>query len=77
MADKEPVWAAMRARYGLQTYTLGELTNWAFADFVFGCGYDQISDLTKVRNNGWHGVNPSEDMYVRLIGDLRRACIIP
>ncbi len=77
MADKEPMWVAMCARYGLQTYTLGKLTNWAFADFVFGCGYDQISDLTKVRNAGWHGVNPSQDMYVRLIGDLRRARIIP
>ncbi len=77
MVDKEPLWTAMRARYSLQNHTLDALTNWAFADFVFGCGYDQISDLTKVRNAGWTGANPSEAMYLRLIGDLRKARIIP
>jgi nucleoside-diphosphate-sugar epimerase len=77
MADKEPVWARICARHGLAAHTLGELTSWAFADFVFGCGYDQISDLTRARNAGWHGANPSEAMYVRLIGELRAARIIP
>jgi hypothetical protein len=77
MADKEPVWARLRARHGLANYTLVQLTNWAFADFVFACGYDQISDLTKVRNAGWGGANPSQAMYLRLIGELRQARIIP
>ena len=77
MADMEPLWATIRERHGLEPYTLADLTNWSFADFVFGCGYDQISDLTKLRNTGWSGVNPSEEMYLRLIGDLRKARIIP
>ena len=57
--------------------SLAELTNWDFADFVFGCGYNQISDLTRLRNAGWSGANPSEAMYLRLIVQLRHDHIIP
>lgn len=77
MADKEPLWRDIRERYGLRNYTLAQLTNWAFADFVFSCDYDQMSDLTKIRNAGWTGANPSEDMYLRLLQGLRDQRIIP
>jgi nucleoside-diphosphate-sugar epimerase len=77
MADKEPVWAAIRARHGLRNYTLAQLTNWRFADFVFGCEYDQMSDMTKARNAGWAGANDSEAMYIRLLTGLRQERIIP
>jgi nucleoside-diphosphate-sugar epimerase len=77
MADKEPAWAAIRARHGLRDYTLAQLTNWRFADFVFGCEYDQMSDMTKARNAGWAGANDSEAMYIRLLAGLRQEHIIP
>ena len=77
MPGHEPLWTTMRARYGLADYTMADLTNWRFADFVFHCGYDQMSDLTRLRNAGWQGVNSSEAMYVRLVGDLRARRIIP
>ncbi len=77
MADKEALWAAICRRHGLKGYRLAELTNWDFADFVFGCGYDQISDLTRLRNAGWSGANPSEEMYLRLIAELRHDRVIP
>ena len=77
MAEMEPLWAGICERHGLQRYRLTDLTNWTFADFVFGSGYDQISDLTRLRGAGWTAVNPSETMYVRLIADLRNARIIP
>jgi nucleoside-diphosphate-sugar epimerase len=77
MADKEPVWAEIRERHGLKDYTLEQLTNWRFADFVFSCDYDQISDLTRIRNAGWTGANDSEAMYLRLLAGLRAERIIP
>jgi len=77
MADKEPVWAEIRNRHGLRDYTLAQLTNWKFADFVFGCEYDQMSDMTRARNAGWHGANDSEAMYLRLLAGLRAQRIIP
>lgn len=45
--------------------------------FVFTCDYDQMSDLTKIRNAGWIGANPSEAMYLRLLQGLRDQRIIP
>ncbi len=77
MPDHEALWARLVAQHGLQRHTMDAITNWRFADFVFHSGYDHISDLTAVRNLGWCGVNPSEPMYVRLIGDLRAHRIIP
>ena len=77
MADKEPVWEEMRDRYQLRNHSLNQLTNWAFADFVLSCEYDQMSDMTKARNAGWIGANDSEKMYLRLLQDLRHNRIIP
>jgi len=77
MADKEPLWQDIRKRYQLRNYSLAQLTNWAFADFVFGCDYDQMSDMNKARNTGWIGANDSEKMYLRLLQELRQNRIIP
>jgi nucleoside-diphosphate-sugar epimerase len=77
MPQHEPLWSQVCRDNCLAPHSMSALTNWRFADFVFHCGYDQISDLTRVRNAGWFGVNPSASMYVRLIGDLRAQQIIP
>ena len=77
MADKEALWEEIRNYHDLRNYTLNQLTNWAFADFVFGCEYDQMSDMTKARNAGWIGANDSEKMYLRLLRELRDHKIIP
>lgn len=77
MADKEPLWTELRTRHGLANHTLTELTDWAFTDFVLACGYDQMSDMNKARNAGWTGANDSQAMYLRLLGRLRAAKIIP
>lgn len=76
-ADADDEWSRIVSRHGLKSYRVAELTNWSFADFVFGCAYDQISDLTRARNAGWTGANPSPAMYIRLIEGLREARIIP
>lgn len=77
MTDKEPLWAAMRARHGLAAHSLAELTNWRFADFVFGSDYDQMSALSRIRQAGWHHAIDSEETYVGLLATLREQRIIP
>lgn len=77
MPQYEGLWADLVSRHGLERYRMDQLTNWRFADFVFHSGYDHISDMTRARTLGWCGANPSHEMYVRLIGNLRARRIIP
>lgn len=77
MSDKDDLWRTIRQKHGLAEFRLDQLVNGRFADYVFNCEYDQMSDLTKIRNAGWMGANDSEAMYVRLLKDLRDKRVIP
>jgi nucleoside-diphosphate-sugar epimerase len=77
MADKAPLWQAMTEKYGLKPYAFEELVAWPFADYVFGCDWDVMSDVTKSRQYGFHDVVDSEDMFIRLMRQFRAEQIIP
>lgn len=77
MADKEPLWAAMRAKYGLQPYTLEQLVTWSYADWAYSAAYDQVSSLAKARRAGWSEVLDSSAMFSELIGGLVAQRVIP
>lgn len=77
MADKAPLWRAMTAKYRLKPYAFDQLVAWPFADYVFGCDWDVMSDLTKSRQFGFHDVVDSEEMFVRLMGRFREERIVP
>jgi len=77
MADKESVWTRIVQRHGLQALRLDEVADWAFADFVFGQGYDVISDTTRLRQAGFHECVDSFEMVFRMLGTYRRARILP
>jgi nucleoside-diphosphate-sugar epimerase len=77
MADKAPLWRTMTAKYGLKPYAYEELVAWPFADYVFGCDWDVMSDLTKARQFGFHDVVDSEAMFVRLMRQFRAERIVP
>ena len=77
MSDKESLWSTIRQKHGLASLSLDQLVNARFADYVFNCEYDQMSDLTKIRNAGWVGANDSEAMYIRLLQGLREKLVIP
>ena len=47
MADKAPLWRAMTEKYGLKPFAFDQLVAWPFADYVFGCDWDVMSDVTK------------------------------
>jgi nucleoside-diphosphate-sugar epimerase len=77
MADKAPLWRAMAAKYALEPYDFDQLVAWPFADYVFGCDWDVMSDVTKSRRFGFHDVVDSEEMFVRLLRRFREERIVP
>ena len=77
MADKAPLWRAMTEKYGLQSIPYDQLVAWPFADYVFGCDWDVMSDVTKSRRFGFHDVVDSQEMFVRLLRQFRAERIVP
>jgi len=77
MADKAPLWDRMVARHGLKPRRFEEIAAWPFADYVFGCDWDVMSNVTKSRLCGFHDVVDSEEMFVRLLRRFRAERIVP
>jgi len=77
MAEQAPLWRAMTEKYRLAPYAYEELVAWPFADYVFGCDWDVMSDVTKSRAFGFHDVVDSEEMFVRLMRRFRAERIVP
>jgi hypothetical protein len=77
MADKAPLWRVMTEKYGLKPYAYHELVAWPFADYVFGCDWDVMSDVTKSRRFGFYDVVDSEEMFARLMREFRAERIVP
>ncbi len=77
MADKAPLWRAMTEKHALKPYAYDELVAWPFADYVFGCDWDVMSNVTKSRRFGFHDVVDSEAMFVRLMRQFRAERIVP
>jgi nucleoside-diphosphate-sugar epimerase len=77
MADKGPLWDRMVEKHGLKPYRFDEIAAWPFADYVFGCDWDVMSDVTKSRRYGFHEVVDSEEMFVRLLRRFRAERIVP
>lgn len=77
MADKEPLWARMVQKYGLQKTKLSEITDWNFTTRILSADFDQISCMTKARQAGWNKDVDTEEMLLRLFGELRKSKLIP
>jgi nucleoside-diphosphate-sugar epimerase len=77
MADKEPLWQTMVAKYGLAPHTYHEVSCWGFADFVFSWDYDLFADGSKARRFGFHEFVDTEAMFLAIFTDLRRRNVIP
>ena len=77
MADKGPLWARMQEKYGLARYSYEDLAGWPFADFVWGCDYDVMTDTSKIRRAGFYEYVDSEEMVVDLMRQFRRDKIVP
>ncbi|OUJ71246.1 SDR family oxidoreductase [Hymenobacter crusticola] len=77
MADKEPLWQTIVAKYNLAPHTYQEVSCWSFADFVFSWDYDLFADGSKARRFGFHEFVDTEAMFTDIFEDLRRRKVIP
>ena len=76
MADKAPVWEAIRARHRLALPITG-VASWEFADFFLGMDYDVLSSMTAARAAGFTGFVDSWAMFAAQIAGYRAAGILP
>jgi nucleoside-diphosphate-sugar epimerase len=78
MADKEPLWKSMQAKYGLKEIPFRDLALWKFGDFIFSCDYHSFADVNKLRRAGFHGqlLETTQNLVSRL-QELRDLRIIP
>jgi nucleoside-diphosphate-sugar epimerase len=77
MADKGPLWDSMVQRYRLQPIPYDQLVSWAFGDFIFHSGFDNISSTIKARRAGFQACIDTEDMFTVFFEQLRTRRVIP
>jgi nucleoside-diphosphate-sugar epimerase len=77
MADKRPLWDRIVAEHGLQPHRYEDIVAWGFGDFVFASDYDIVSNTGKARRFGFNDSMDTEEMFLRLFGQLRSERIIP
>jgi hypothetical protein len=77
MADKEPLWAELVARCGLQPRRVAELANWAYADGLWANDWDEMSSMTKARRFGFHECLDSEETMLETLREYRRLRLTP
>lgn len=78
MADKEDVWAEIVSKYGLKPYTIKELANWAFGDFIFRVEADAFFDVNKFRRAGFQEMQvESFESFRNTFDELKAGYIIP
>lgn len=77
MADKAPVWERIVRRHGLRAVPYGEIAAWPFADYVFGCDWDVMTDTLKLRQAGFHDCVRSDEMFLRLFRRFQELRVMP
>lgn len=78
MKDKEAVWKKITDTYALHDYTLHELVNWSFGDFIFNVQNDAFFDVNKLRRHGFTAMHkPSIESFIEAFNLLKVRNIIP
>jgi len=77
MVDKEPIWERIVTKYKLEPRRLEQVALWPFGDFMFRQSCDVISSMTKIRRAGFHDVVDTEEMYLAMLQQYRKARVLP
>ena len=77
MADKEPLWNAMVAKYALEPNHYRDVSSLRLGDFVFSWDCDMFADGSKARRFGFHEYVDTEAMFLNILAEFRRRKIIP
>ncbi|EIP96607.1 nucleoside-diphosphate-sugar epimerase [Opitutaceae bacterium TAV1] len=77
MADKQPVWDSIVAKYQLQPVPWHQIAAWPFGDAVFGMTYDNVFNTLKIRRAGFHEATDTDEMFDGFLKKLRAGRVIP
>lgn len=77
MADKEPVWQRIVAKYNLRPYTLADITSWPYTDWQFNKTTNSYLSTIKARQSGFSDCIDTEQMFIDWFERLQRERIIP
>ena len=77
MADKEPLWNEIVAKYGLIETPWAEAAHWGYANYAFAPSWDVMLESLKLRKFGFHDYVDSEEMFLRIFDAFRRDRFIP
>ncbi len=77
MPHHEELWQGMVAKYGLVPTDYKDLAGWAFGDFLFRSGFDNVTSTIKARQHGFTDCLDTEDRFLELFDELAAGKIIP
>ena len=77
MADKGSLWNSILGKYQLQPIPYEQVASWAFGDFIFNSGFDNITSTIKARRAGFQDCIDTEDMFRVFFAELRAQGVIP
>ncbi|MAX79844.1 MAG: NAD-dependent dehydratase [Crocinitomicaceae bacterium] len=78
MPGKRDLWQKMVEQYNLKNYTLDELVQWGFGDFIFNVETDAFQDVNKARRFGFQEMNgDSLGIFLSTFQQLKEERIIP
>jgi nucleoside-diphosphate-sugar epimerase len=77
MDAQEEVWQRLVARHGLVPTPWSRLVGWAFGDFIFSAGFDNVSSTIKIRQAGFGDCYDTEDRFRELFDELIEQKVIP
>jgi nucleoside-diphosphate-sugar epimerase len=77
MADKGPVWQRIVEKHRLKPVPYEDIAAWPFADYVFGCDWDVMTDTLKIRFAGFAKYVRSDEMFLGLFRKFRELRVLP
>ena len=77
MKDKAPAWQRTVEQHKLIANPLEDLASWEFADFYWSLDHDNITDTTRIRLDGFHGVVDTGAQIVDYLRQYRAARLLP
>lgn len=77
MPGKASKWGQLVQRRQLRNYTLNELCDWEFADYILKTEWDVMASTIKIRQAGFNACRDTEQMYIQRLLEMRQAKILP
>jgi len=71
------VWRQLVEANQLQASKLNTICDWAFADYILKTEWDVMASTIKIRKAGFSACMDTEQMYQRLLTQLKTIRVIP